>query len=91
VEQNKLYDAIAQSGAKFEALVTGKPESEILPKHDPVGGNTGAVGGGGYGAAGYGAAGYGGARGGYGGRGGYGAVPAQAPPTRGYGAYGGAR
>jgi hypothetical protein len=93
VEQNNLYNAIAQSGAKFEALVTGKPENEILPKRDPPGGNTGAIGGGGYGAAGYGAAGYGGARGGYGatGRGGYGAVPAQAPPTRGYGAYGGAR
>jgi hypothetical protein len=92
VQENKLYDAIAQSGAKFEALVTGKPENEILPKRDPVGGNTGAVGGGGYGATGY-----GGSRGGYGGygatgRGGYGAVPAPAPPTRGgLGAYGGAR
>lgn len=84
-QENKLYDAIAQSGAKFEALVTGKPESEILPKRDPLGGNTGAVGGGGgYGAAGYGAP----SRGGYGApsRGGYG-VPTPSPR----GGYGGAR
>jgi hypothetical protein len=84
-QENKLYDAIAQSGAKFEALVTGKPESEILPKRDPLGGNTGAVGGGGgYGAAGYGAP----SRGGYGApsRGGYG-VPAPSPR----GGYGGPR
>jgi hypothetical protein len=90
MQENKLYDSIAKTGAKFESLVTGKPENEILPKRDPVGGNTGAVGGGGYGATGYGGTGYGATgRGGYGatGRSGYGAVP----PTRGGGAYGGAR
>jgi hypothetical protein len=95
LQENKLYDAIAQSGAKFEALVTGKPENEILPKRDPAGGNTGAVGGGGYGAAGYGATGgYGSTgRSGYGstGRGGYGTVPPAAPSRGGYGAYGGSR
>jgi hypothetical protein len=88
LQENKLYDSIAKSGAKFEALVTGKPENEILPKRDPLGGNTGAVGGGGYGAAGYGAPSRGGYGGGYGApsRGGYG-VPAPAPR----GGYGGAR
>jgi hypothetical protein len=93
MQENKLYDAIAQSGAKFEALVTGKPESEVLPKRDPVGGNTGAVSsGGGYGTTGYGnTGGYG--RTGYGntGRSGYGSVPPAQPSRGGYGAYGGSR
>ena len=64
LKEEKQYDKVADSGAKFESLVTGKPISEILPKRAPVGGNVqaGAVGGGGYGSAGgrgYGAAGRG--------------------------------
>jgi hypothetical protein len=92
-QENKLYDAIVLAGAKFESLVTGKPESEINPKRDPVGGNQVTGGGGGYGGAGY-----GGSRGGYGG-GGYGGGGYGSPASRGYGAsgptsrgaYGGAR
>jgi hypothetical protein len=37
--KEKQFDLIAQSGAEFESLVTGKPVSEILPKRGPVGGN----------------------------------------------------
>jgi hypothetical protein len=60
LRQEKLFDKIAKSGAKFESLVTGKPESEILPKRGPLGGNAQASGG------------YGGGGGGYGKSGGYG-------------------
>jgi hypothetical protein len=39
LKEEKQYDKVADSGAKFESLVTGKPISEILPKRAPVGGN----------------------------------------------------
>ena len=60
LRHEKLFDKIVKSGAKLESLVTGKPESEILPKRGPLGGNAQAAGG--YGGGG----GYGRSSGGYG-------------------------
>jgi hypothetical protein len=62
-----FYDTVADAGAKYESVVTGKPVTEIRPKRDPVGGNAPAAGGYTGGGVGYGTTGRGGV--------GYGAAP----------------